>query len=565
MPVFQDDTPMTVLRGCCSKEKCLLRSKAALWLLLIFIFAIQIANAASIQIADEFNPMRAELQKIVDRTTSFDEQQANIIEYLSQQGYLQSSVIQSEQGIQIIPGKQFILDSLILRQDIIATEHIGHVFSVRLLDSVSSVYVDSLRNLGCLYSSFTIHAMRLHDSTVTIEADIIKGPSVRWADTRLEGLKRTDPDLIQRYLSIASDSTISEAAIVSVEQEASQIPFVTFVPPAQIKPRDGYEQADLSLSFVEKRSVLLNGGLGYGGTTKDELLWSLGATVDNLFGDGKSASVKSERRERKRELLEISYRQPLFLLHVDELQVRVATRDFPESFSEFLFSGQYKTRFQRRMTGSTSLTYRTVKPVAANAYQTMGVDFGAVLSRVNSYTLPTKGYRLSSSVAGLWRQYQAIADSTNQNRSYTDARVQSSFELYQPVIASVGFASTIRYYGLETSESLPPVSELFLIGGPGTLRGWNQDQFAAVRAAMFSFEPRLHFSSGYLHLFYDGGWLQNRRMIDEKIESYDDYHDGFGFGLFLLNGQKGLSLSAGWNRTTKFNDPLIGLSLSTDL
>ncbi len=521
---------------------------------------------ASVQVADEFKSMRSELQRIVDKTVSSDEQQANIIEYLSQQGYLQPSIVADAGGLRIEPGKQFVLDTLILNQDIIAVETINRCFSVRLLDSLASVHVDSLNNLGCLYASFTVQEMRLHDSIVTIEAGIIKGPSVRWADTRLEGLKRTDPELIERYLSISTDSTISEDVIISVEQEASQIPFVTFVPPAQIKPRDGYEQVDLALSFIEKRSVLLNGGLGYGGNSQDELIWSLGATVDNLFGDGKSASVKSERREQKREILEISYRQPLFLLHVDDLQIRAATRDFPESFAEFLLSGQYSTRFKRRMTGSTSLTYRTVKPAATNPYQTLGIDFGAVWSHTNSRLLPTRGYRLNTSVAGVWRTYQQGADSSAMNgRSFTDVRLHTSFEYYQPVIASLGVASAIRYFGLESSENLPPISELFLIGGPGTLRGWNQDQFSAIRSATFSFEPRLHFSGGYLHLFYDGGWLQNREMRNGKTAMRETYHDGFGFGLFLLNGQKGLSLSLGWNKTLRCNDPLVGLSLSTDL
>lgn len=542
------------------------RSKATIWLLAVLTLSMQSAIAVSVHVADEFKPLRAVLQRIAGNAISVDEQKTSIVEYLSQQGYLQPSISFVDQDLQVEPGRQFILDTLVLNQDIVAVEQVKRYFSERLLDSLASVYVDSLRNLGCLYASFTIQAMRLHDSTVTIEADVIKGPSVRWADTRFEGLKRTDPELVQRYLSIDADGTISESAIASVEQEAAQIPFVTFVPPAQIKPRDGYEQADLALSFVEKRSVLLDGGLGYGGNSQDGLLWSLGATVDNLFGDGKSASVKSERREQKRELLEISYRQPLFLLHVDDLQVRVATRDFPESFAEFLFSAQYSTRFQKNMTGSTSLTYRTVKPVTANSYQTVGVDFGAVWSRLNSRVLPTNGYRLTSSVTGVWRQYQQLTDtSANHSRSFTDVRLHTSFELYQPIVASIGIASAIRYSGLETSESLPPLSELFLIGGPNTLRGWNQDQFAALRAVTFSFEPRLHFTGGYLHLFYDGGWLQNRETVNEKIASHETYHDGFGVGLFLLNGQKGLSLSLGWNKMTQLNDPLVGLSLSTDL
>ncbi|NIO55733.1 MAG: BamA/TamA family outer membrane protein [Candidatus Latescibacteria bacterium] len=89
------------------------------------------------------------------------------------------------------------------------------------------------------------------------------------------------------------------------------------------------------------------------------------------------------------------------------------------------------------------------------------------------------------------------------------------------------------YKGLESSESIVPLSEQFYIGGAKTLRGYREDQFHGRRIAY----SRLEFIIGKrtvdnAYLFADCGYvLQETEQSSGDVNRRNLFRAGYGFGL----------------------------------
>ena len=122
------------------------------------------------------------------------------------------------------------------------------------------------------------------------------------------------------------------------------------------------------------------------------------------------------------------------------------------------------------------------------------------------------------------------------------------------------------YVGLETNESLPPPAELYYIGGPGTIRGYRNEQFAAIRSAYATLEPRLRFDSGYLFVFYEGAYINNRVAAGDGGTRADEfYRSSYGVGGAVIDGSRSVRISLGWNPEASFDQPRLSLEFSSEI
>ena len=112
-----------------------------------------------------------------------------------------------------------------------------------------------------------------------------------------------------------------------------------------------------------------------------------------------------------------------------------------------------------------------------------------------------------------------------------------------------------QYRGFETDEELPLLSELYFVGGAGSLRGFRNEQFSALRTANATIEPRIRFNSGFTFAFFDAAYLNNRIMIDDKIQSAQFYRFGYGGGIALVSGEQLINIFFSWNKDIPFDRP----------
>jgi outer membrane protein assembly factor BamA len=301
---------------------------------------------------------------------------------------------------------------------------------------------------------------------------------------RLQGLARTSPHFAETLSRRQTGDTLTTALLERIEQDAAAVSFVRFAPPLTVAPLPGYGEADVTLNFEEPRQIEIIGGLGRTNEAPPVWLWNLELRLRNLFGSGRRIGLLPEQRERDRRRLMVSYGQPLFVAGVGDMSVEVSTRDYRHDFYEFALRGEYALKLSPDDAGAFALSWRHVEPEdlsAAAAYSAYAAEVEYSRDDTDRRPIIRSGFRLTAALTYAYRRYSPAAGGYSPEREVlNETRARLGLEYWQPLKPLVTYAS-FGYRGLETGETEPPLSEMTLIGGPGSLRGYRNEQFAVSR------------------------------------------------------------------------------------
>ena len=492
----------------------------------------------------------------------------SIVTDLIARGYLDAAMEIKSGGLIIRAGSKYFVSKIILNGDSIKqTDDMYIPFDSASVSLAINQRLQNFRDQGYLYVSAETKHISIQDSLVSLELNINMGPLVEIGQQIYTGLTRTDPGIISKYVPDLTGKKVTPALIKQAETAARNVPFVTFKPPLKLAPRPGYTVSDIVFSFLEQTPVSFKGAAGISGE-ENNAVWSFDLALNNLLGSGKRVEIVSEKRESGRNLLRVQYSQPSFIAGTGEMKFAVLTRNYRDEFYEFDISAGFSTRLKSSFTAGLKLGWKSVIPETGNLnYKAVSGQF-AISKQTNPVSFnPSHGFAVNWSIDFRFRKYTSenLPEFIKQ-RSFYETRNNLSVSLFKKFAGAFIWHSRIQYQGLETKEDLPPLSELILIGGPGTLRGYRNEQFAAIRTVYGTIEPRLRFGSGFGFVFYDAAYLNNRLINQsEKIETVEDFKWSYGLGLGVGNNLRSLLLSLGWEPQAGFDQPRLSIELSSDI
>jgi len=487
---------------------------------------------------------------------------------LAEEGYLDAVVRVEDGRVVVQASERCVLDRILWINDSTVQSDIGIPFTRRDLENLIDRRLTEDRNAGFFYSTANLRNITRLGNAVSVDIFLNPGPRLTLSKAIYNGLTRTAPDLIARYLILDSGDVIIEKDLRRAERRAAEIPFVLFRPPLNVRPLPGYTNADLEYNFEEKKQVLLSGGAGYSPGASSSFVWSLDLVFQNLFGGGRRARLLSERREDSRQTLNVIYRQPLFLFGVGDIGFSVATRDYRDQFYEFSLATDYRSRLSDAFAGGLKLGWRSVEPAGAQpAFNVFTSEVTIENSTIDNTVNPSSGTSLAWTMAFTYRRYsEDPLVSRPERTSFNETRTTVRALWFQRLKANLIGHIRMEFLGLQTAESLPPVSELFFVGGPPSIRGYRNEQFAAVRTAYGTLEPRFRFNTGYLLLFYDGAYINNR-VVDPVgyVVTDEFYRHSYGFGAAIVDRGRSVKLALGWNPDTSFDQPRLSIEFSSEI
>jgi len=487
--------------------------------------------------------------------------------WLHDNGYFDGSARFDGDHLVVFAAERCFLDRLLVKADSAFEVHLGIPFTRANFETALETLLDRYREQGYYFARCILAGATRNNRRVVVELTLSRGPTVTIASNVYSGLIRTKPNIVSKYLPTAPGDTLKEPVIRRSEKAASEIEFLDFEPPVLIHPRPGYTETDLEFRFREKKQFSFFGGGGYVPDDPTGLVWNANLTLLNLFGGGKEVAVQSERRERGRNVLSVRYRQPLFLLGVGHLDAGVATRDYRDEFYEFALHLGYAVRVSYALTAGLELGWKRVEPSTdLPGYSRFATAFSIGRCDLDDVWNPSRGVNLDWTITYIYRRYStdSLAPGPIQE-VHNETRNAVVMKLYRPLMGSLVGHLRLSYIGLETSEPLPPVSELIFVGGPGTLRGFRNEQFTAQRTAFGTFEPRFRFRQGYLFAFYDGAYINYPVAAhDGGCHTEELYRYGYGLGIALVDRARSLEISVGWNEEAAFDQPRLSVRLSRD-
>jgi outer membrane protein assembly factor BamA len=304
---------------------------------------------------------------------------------------------------------------------------------------------------------------------------------------------------------------------------------------------------------------------GYLPGEEEEFVYYLNLKGRNLFGRGQKAELLADQSAKNRTRFLIGYGQPLLATGFDFAYLQIGVRDFRDRFYEFAALLKYEFPVSEWFGLKGELGWKNVEPAseAARSFSVVtagvGLDFGRI-----------RHLRREQAFHSQWlfnysgRRYRP-ADTGNvlEQAVFNDTRNEITIESQIPLGRLPAVYGRLLLQNVQTSEKPLPVSELFYFGGPGSLRGYRNEQFDAQRLALGNFEIRLFLSQAdYLYPFIDGAYFEDYvRELDDAITKIEETRLGYGLGVVLVAGQRKLRMELAWGEGIAFDQPRIAVSL----
>jgi outer membrane protein assembly factor BamA len=398
-----------------------------------------------------------------------------------------------------------------------------------------------------------------------ISIEVRTGPKVRVTSIEFSGLNKTDPDLVRRYLILGEGDILKAEDIRQSTERLSRLDFLRQLSAPEIIPEPGYSEARIRFNLNDRNMIGFEGVAGYLPDDGGYFVWYLKSNWHNFMGGGRKIGLMVDRRDKNKMLFDVTYAQPLFLVGIGTGFMHLGTRDYRDQFYEFKLDTGYELDIRRMVSTRFLLGWKNVEPAdsAALAYSNYRVGFGLTIGQ--SDIAGTAAFNITTDwqIEYSTRQYRAKDGRITGRSVFND--IKSHLEaksIYRPFMGVAEFLE-IDFRDIESTEKPLPVSELQLFGGPGTLRGYRNDQFAARRVILMRHETRLYFSyRNYLFPFYDAAYFE-RYAFDESLAVYkiDDFMYGFGMGLMIGSQNRFLRLEFAWGERAAFNQPRLNLTV----
>lgn len=482
-------------------------------------------------------------------------------------GYLDAAVLYYDTTIVVRPGERRRLTDVLVN-DSLRLVTSGRDWCTReAIERVIDRLITALQAEGYFLARARIDRVTTEGSNVTAHIIAVPGPMVRANRIIVQGLTRSNEALVRRALPALETEPLTNELVDLVEARAKALDYLIFVGPIEVLLRPGYAEADLLVRFRERQQVRFFGGGGYTPDDDAGLVWNVDLALANLFGGGRKVAVRSGRPDMRRTTLSVDYSQPVFWLGIDRLRFSVATRDYRDDFYEFGLSAGYTTQVAPGFELSLNPGWRRVEPSNNEpGYSALAIGLSVRRDRIEQPHNPVGGYVLESDLTYVNRRYSSdSAASIDDRGSYNETRALLRAESFVSLFGSFISRVVVSYQGYETGQQLPPLSELFLIGGPGSIRGYRTEQFAARQAVIATIEPRYRFETGFLFAFFDAAYINRPILSGDEIRTDEFYRSSAGVGLGLVWPSQTVTMSLGWGKDSAVDQPRLSITFLSDL
>lgn len=486
--------------------------------------------------------------------------------YFLNQGYLDVSITKKTDTLQILLGDLYMLQDLYINTKPVNKSPRQKAFKKENVNFEIDKILQKEKETGFQFATVTVESTVVKNNFVDIFCSLNEGPQVILDSLKFEGLTKTHDKLLYKYITF-DDTLITSKLLRTVENDARAIPFIYFVPPIKQELLQGYRTANLIVPFKEKSNLLFEGGGGYL-SESDLFVWNMSLDFQNIFGGGQNISIVSQKKDVNHQYLQFQYKQPIFLFGIGSVALSVQTRDYREQFYEFLLNSQLQTSLNKKTKIGFYGQYKSVEQDNNNlSYRAAQFSFSIQNNNLkqSKYMSHTFLYNWKFSYGN--RKYSGDTNSfLALHSSFNESRIEINNKYYTTLKYPLTFFVEMNFQSYQTDETLPPLAELYLVGGTHSIRGFKDEQFPSIRNITASFEPQYRFSEGNIFLFYDGGYIYNRTSSDlYDFQESTIYRYGYGGGISLQNSSNALKISFGWTKNLTFDNPRISLELKTQL
>lgn len=329
-------------------------------------------------------------------------------------------------------------------------------------------------------------------TVVGIIYDIKKGEKVTMGEINVKGNTNTRDKVVRRELRIFEGELYNETNNRNSLANVRRLGFFENVEFQKSVSPISSDIMDLNIDVKERSTGQLNIGAGYGGFQGFTLQGSVQQA--NFLGKGINFGLNINYSERRQQLFNLNITNPFFndtdwTVGFDAYKQLQRVLDFQDEktggalsvgrrFGDFL-TASLKYKFEKVEVELTDLAFTDIytpeRVEDAEGYSS-GVTASLSYDKRNDRQFPTAGHytRLALEQTGLFGDINYTKGSFN-------------FKYYKPIFGSLIWRSNINYGWVGSNGGEVPVNELYRLGGPNTIRGYD---FFSIAQTKFSKDAR---------------------------------------------------------------------------
>jgi len=381
----------------------------------------------------------------------------------------------------------------------------------------------------------------------------------------ITGNNKTKDYVLIRELRITPGEKYSQENINLLPERLNKLGFFK---PVQ-KPKyyiNSKNEGVLSFNVKEIQTNNFDGIIGYiPGSTPDEkgyLTGLLDLSLRNLFGTGRSASIKWQRLNRSSQLLDLNYLEPWVFGMPVNISTRIFQRKQDSSYVQRTFDLSLEYLATEVLSAGVTLSLESVIPTDNGTQRftvfnstIVNTELNLKLDTRNDLYSPTKGIKFVNSYSFRRKKIngpaQFVSSSTPLNINLQ--KIELSFDAYFSLVNRQ--VLVIKLHGGELRGPFFETSDLFRMGGFNSLRGYKEDQFFGSRIIWSNLEYRFLLTNRtYFFLFFDNGYFLRKEDTERNIPKLEGYKSGYGLGINLETGLGILGVSFALGQGDSFSN-----------
>ncbi|MBI3578646.1 MAG: BamA/TamA family outer membrane protein [Ignavibacteriales bacterium] len=396
------------------------------------------------------------------------------------------------------------------------------------------------------------------ESLASIVLGIREGTVARISELRVEGNVATKAYVIEREARLKTGELFRGDMVEKIRRRIEQLQLFSSVSAPELYLKDD-GSAGLLLKVAEGNPNRFDGIVGYIPSNQSGGEGYVTGLIDlqfrNLLGTGRKLSTRWYREDQNSQEIQLRYFEPW-------------VASYPVNFGgEFFQRKQDSTYVLRRynlnadvvafgdFTVGLSFTQTNVFPSQSvgsrfvSESRSTSIGISVFYDSRDDPVTPTDGFRYRTEYHTGYKEISNSLVSSENGRNSTQRLTFDAEYFVSPLSRQV---IAVSLFGREFRSATIEASDLFRLGGAGTLRGYRESQFLGSRLVWSNVEYRFIVAPrSYAFGFVDGGYISTPEKPLAGLAGAEQTKFGYGIGVRLDSalGLIGVSLALGQGDT----------------
>jgi len=423
------------------------------------------------------------------------------------------------------------------------------IFSKEIFENAVGNILDYYEDSGYPFASVKINSIYFYSysSTKKNYADIFLNidKGIKGIINRIEitGNDKTKDKVILRELGLNIGDEYNQKVIDAIPAKLNKLNFFEHIeiPAYYINNKN---EGVLKISVKEKVTNNFDGIIGYvpsSGKEKGYFTGFINLGFRNLFGTGRAALIRWQRENQNTQELELKYSEPWIFNYPFNLSGSIFQRIQDSTYIQRNYEGILEYLATSEISASILINSQSTIPIERknkiftvfnSSSITAGMNFK--IDTRDDYYSTRKGILFSNSYKYTFKKINGPKEffSEKTKTELELQRLEIDFEFFKELFSNQ--VAALKVHARQLKGSNIEISDLYLLGGANSLRGYREKQFSGTRILWSNNEYRFLLSNKtYAFLFFDTGYI-SRDYTNENLSG--EFKIGYGFGLNVETG-----------------------------